>query len=422
MKKLPRFKRPSATLQLFLGVFSLVVGLIILTGQLWITRFEQQAQQTRNLVLSQRGELSCQKPNSPGCVSFDEKKLEAAFDSDKSTPQIGSLFVPIFLIFATLALLFVRHQQQLRFRVHRLRERILEVLDLEFEPTLYDAGEFQPLEDSVLDIFKRQKVRVSELTKEIQSVENLKVAKAVREQLIPPTQFGNERIEFFTHYECARGYGGDWWGFFETENRVVIGIGDASGGGNSTAFVVAGVRSALSVIHRKALERPSDPLNPSDLINILNRAVYEMAGTKVMMTLFLGVIDLKENTLTYSNGGHNPPWIFRKSGESSFEKISLIAEGNRLGDALQNPALEEKTIELKPEDVLVLYTDGLLDNKNREGDSFGKKRARALIEANLLSGPKLCLASLVDQIHDHNQGKDLDDDVTVVVIQTLAQT
>lgn len=417
-------KKPSEALQLFFGVMTLVIVLMVLTAQLWLSRLELKEIQIKNILFLNNKEILCQKYDDKKCISFNSEKLSQLLQNDKvSSQNIFSLFFPIILTFFTIALLFIRYRQQLNYRILEIKNRITGALELEFPPVIHNNKDFQILENAVEEIYLGHKNQFEILKKEIISEENKNFSKSIREFLVPPTQIGNERFECYTHYESAKdGCGGDWWGYFEIDHKIVLGIGDVTGSGLSAGFVVAGVKSAFSVIHKMATEQPHFDLHPSEILNLINSSVFEMTGTKMMMTLFLGVIDLKENTITYSNAGHNPPWIYRKKTESTFETISLVAQGNRLGEGMNNPALEEKTIPIQREDVLILYTDGLLDNKNSNGESFGKKRVRALIDANLLSGTKLCLSALVEQIHDHHSGKDIDDDITVVLIQILAES
>ena len=71
------------------------------------------------------------------------------------------------------------------------------------------------------------------------------------------------------------------------------------------------------------------------------------------------------------------------------------------------------------EDILFLYTDGLMEGKNRAGDMYGKKRTRKLVETSLQRGPEQLIRTLMSDFKKHNEGKVLDDDVTLAAARIL---
>ncbi len=337
----------------------------------------------------------------------------------RSTMTLSALFVPLILLFVGLAILFNTYQKRIGNKVLRMRRELVDIAEGESMPPLRDRDEFSPLSDAFGEIHSRVQSQVQSAVQSVMIDEEKKIADSVRENLIPPTQYGDSNLEVFSHYRSCKGCGGDWWGFFQAQNKLCIMIADATGHGVSSALVTAATKSCFSMIQRFAQENPQFPLNPSDIMAYVNKVVYDVASTKIMMTLFVGVIDLKEKTLTYSNAGHNPPWLYQP-GEQGYAQTSLVAEGIRLGESLSPPAYEEKTIPVKKDDLIVLYTDGLLDNKNLEGEPYGKKRARKVIDASLKDGPRAVLQSLIDDVTVYGEGKSLDDDMTVAVFRLLS--
>jgi len=337
----------------------------------------------------------------------------------RSAMTLGGLFVPLILLFVGLAILFNTYQKRIGNKISRMRRELIDISEGESMPPLRDRDEFSPLSDAFGEIHSRVQSQVQSAVHSVMIDEEKKIADSVRENLIPPTQYGDSNLEVFSHYRSSKGCGGDWWGFFQAQNKLCIMIADATGHGVSSALVTAATKSCFSMIQRFAQENPQFPLNPSDIMAYVNKVVYDVASTKIMMTLFVGVIDLKEKTLTYSNAGHNPPWLYQL-GDQGFVQTSLVAEGIRLGESLSPPAYEEKTVPVKKGDLIVLYTDGLLDNKNLEGEPYGKKRARKAIEASLKDGPRAILQGLIDDVTTFGEGKSLDDDMTVAVFRLLS--
>jgi serine phosphatase RsbU (regulator of sigma subunit) len=95
------------------------------------------------------------------------------------------------------------------------------------------------------------------------------------------------------------------------------------------------------------------------------------------MTCFASIIDPARRTITYANAGHNFPYLYR-AGDGRGEFGSLMIRGNRLGDD-RDSRYEAKTTELVPGDVLIWYTDGIVECENQAGEEYGEKRFRASV-------------------------------------------
>jgi serine phosphatase RsbU (regulator of sigma subunit) len=96
------------------------------------------------------------------------------------------------------------------------------------------------------------------------------------------------------------------------------------------------------------------------------------------MTCFASIVDTKRRTITYANAGHNFPYLYRIGEDGKGEFGSLMIRGNRLGD-LKESKYEEKTTDLVPGDILVWYTDGIVECENTGGEEYGEKRFRASV-------------------------------------------
>jgi serine phosphatase RsbU (regulator of sigma subunit) len=241
----------------------------------------------------------------------------------------------------------------------------------------------------------------------------LKIASAVQASLFPPPISQDEETTILTHYESASECGGDWVGHFRVGNQVCIMIADATGHGVSSALVTASARSCFSVLQRLAESRSHYRLRPKELMSYANRVIYDSASTRILMTFFVGVLDLETGVLQYSNAAHNPPWVLRQNG-GRYEFQSLVATGPRLGEVSEISDFEEVLLKLQPEDHVFLYTDGLMEGRNRDGVELGKKRIRKLIQEGIPHGPIKVMDHLVKVYQAHHEGKSLDDDVTLL--------
>ncbi len=270
--------------------------------------------------------------------------------------------------------------------------------------------------------FNSMSSRIDELFRDnadrIQMENEINIASTVQQNLIPPPEFLNSEVEIRSYYQSAGQCGGDWWGFFRCRDRLVIGIADATGHGLQCALITAAARSAFSVLQKMAEENPHFDFSTGRMLDFFNRAIHDSASGRIMMTAFIGVLDLSTGTLAYSNAGHNPPWLYRLKDGAVVLK-SLTAQGERLGESNALNTIEEKSVATEKGDILFLYTDGLLECLNTEGEMYGKKRVRKALEPALAGGPATALDSLLNDFNAFHVGKGTEDDVTIAILRIL---
>jgi len=275
---------------------------------------------------------------------------------------LGERFVLLGIISISLAILFaIVFSNTITKPLKRLFRATSQVAkgDFNIDPKVTTRDEVGQLSRSFVAMSKKIKELLVETKQKAQMEEELKVAAAVQESLIPPPEYRDTEIEIIGHYQSATECGGDWWGFFRVGNKICVMIADATGHGVPSALVTAAARSCFSVLHKLSKEKAFFRLAPGDMMSYANRVVFDAATTKIMMTFFIGVIDLETKTITYANAGHNPPWLFRKN-EDRFVLKSLMPKGNRLGETEESGIYEETTLPIEQGDILVMYTDGLM--------------------------------------------------------------
>ena len=205
--------------------------------------------------------------------------------------------------------------------------------------------------------------------------QELEVAKMIQETLVPsdaPVKKPN--LTFAGFYQPAAQTGGDWWTWAELPGgRILLVIGDVTGHGIPSAMITAAAKSACDVaryIHEE--------ITVTRLLEIMNHAIFESAKRRFVMTCFASIVDTKARTITYANAGHNFPYLFRQT-EGKGEFGSLMIRGNRLGDD-PSSKYEAKTTDLAIGDVVVWYTDGIVECENSTGEEYGEKRFRASVK------------------------------------------
>jgi len=156
-----------------------------------------------------------------------------------------------------------------------------------------------------------------------------------------------------------------------------------------------------------------DKLTVTRLLEVMNRAIFESAKRKFVMTCFASILDPKKRTITYANAGHNFPYLFRPGAVDGNDFQVLMSRGNRLGD-LEESTYSEKTANLNPNDVLVWYTDGIVECENDRGEEYGEKRFRAAIRRAAELDPVAMRESVVSAAGQFFGDRPRKDDITMV--------
>ena len=166
----------------------------------------------------------------------------------------------------------------------------------------------------------------------------------------------------------AQEVGGDYFDFIRMDDhRICICLGDVSGKGLPASLLMANVQAMLrsqSILHAP----------PQLCMERANMLLLQCTGPEKFVTMFYGVLDLADHTLTYVNAGHELPYLFTAASEP----VRLAAGGAPLGVIDRTP-YEEQSVTVQPGDLLVVYSDGVTEAMNASGEFFGEERLRAIL-------------------------------------------
>lgn len=242
-----------------------------------------------------------------------------------------------------------------------------------------------------------------------QADRELKVVADIQRSLLPVELPRVRGLDIAAHYQTARNAGGDYYDFFELSGeKLGILIADVSGHGTPAAVVMA-------VTHSIAHTHESEPDPPSKLLNFINHHLCRRytQGNGTFVTAFYGVYDPHTRQLRFANAGHHPPRLKRRKGGPSG-----IVEGTvNLPLGIDSDECYRDEIQtLYPGDILVLYTDGIVEARSPQGELFGIERLDQLISESELSSQSL-IDRVVSQVQQFSEGRPVGDDRTMVVIQ-----
>ena len=206
----------------------------------------------------------------------------------------------------------------------------------------------------------------------------------------------------------ARAVGGDYYDFLDLgDGRLGLVLADISGKGISAALLMANLQAYVR--SRFSLARGDLP----ELLRSLNAYLFESSPSSRYATLFFGRYDDNSGRLVYANCGHNPPLVVRCDGTTAWLQPTAPVVG--LFDQWSCTIAE---LEIRKGDTLVLYTDGVTDAMDDDGNFFGEERLVELVKRNTRASAGALLETLIDEVTRFS-GKVQEDDLTLVIAQGL---
>lgn len=243
--------------------------------------------------------------------------------------------------------------------------------------------------------------------------EQLKIAKQVQQQLLPRELPYTAEVEFVAMSENAQEVGGDYFDVMQPAPHLFrVAIGDVSGKGTTAAFYMAEIKG---IFHALTLM----DLDARGFICSANQALSKCMQKGFFMTLTYLQIDTQARKIEMIRAGHCPAYFYC----AKERKVKMFKEGT-LGLGIVRDHTYERflgdpdVIHYQPGDVLVLYTDGIVEARNEQGEEFGYKRLGEMVE-NLAGKSSAGLASGIVQAARGFTHADLQDDFTVLVIKLM---
>ena len=254
----------------------------------------------------------------------------------------------------------------------------------------------------------RNMKELGEITAVKERMENeLKIAKGIQMSMIPkiyPAYPERGDIDIYASIVPAKEVGGDLFDFFIMDEKLYFCIGDVSGKGVPASLVMAVTRSLFRTVaaHEKS---------PGRIVTAMNESMSDMNESTMFVTFFCGVLDMKTGHLRYCNAGHNAP-VLLNTAKAPLPVVSNVPLGIVAGTAFQ-----EQETDLKYDDTLFLYTDGVTEAENAKHELFGEERMiNALSE---LKGSKAHLEEMQKALDAFVGDTPQSDDITMLFVHYL---
>ncbi len=249
-----------------------------------------------------------------------------------------------------------------------------------------------------------------EIQKKEEMEEEIKRARDIQRALFPEKvpKIPNYEISTFKQYSME--LGGDLYDLRRIDDkRLSIAIGDASGKGISGAILVSTLYAAFRTGRKKYLE-------VNEIIERLNNSVANLTKPGSYYTFFYGILDYHKGIITYTNAGHNPPYLIRNSGK--FEQLDV---GGIVLGFFKGIKYKMSEIKIETGDILVFYTDGITECKDDKDEEFGEKRFLDILLKNNSLSPKKLQEEIINSLILFTKKSVFSDDITLVIIKKISK-
>jgi sigma-B regulation protein RsbU (phosphoserine phosphatase) len=244
--------------------------------------------------------------------------------------------------------------------------------------------------------------------------QELALASRIQSRLLPGTPPVIHGLELAVHYVPAKVVGGDYYDFLRLGSEALgLAVADVSGKGVPASLIMTMTRSLLRMAAREAR-------TTARTVELLNRSLTPDLNPGMFVTLAYCIIGLEARTVELVRAGHNPPFLVR-AADGKVERLAPRGVGlglDRKG-GLFEAELETARFRLESGDCLVLYTDGVVEAKDRAGKDYGEDRLASVLAASAKGPARGIVDAIVKDVARHERGAEAADDVTIVVVKAV---
>jgi sigma-B regulation protein RsbU (phosphoserine phosphatase) len=206
----------------------------------------------------------------------------------------------------------------------------------------------------------------------------------------------------------AQTVGGDYFDFLPLdERRIAMCVGDVSGKGLPASLLMANLQAA---VRSQVLARAS----VSECLRRTNTLLYRSTDPGKFVTAFYAVLDFARGELCFSNAGHNPPLLFRGDGAAERLEVGGIVLG-----IMEDSEFQEGSRRLERGDLLVIYSDGVTEAMDANGEEFGEQGLAAVIRRSRAESAAEVLNAIVEAALEFSGDRLQTDDITLIVLKRL---
>ena len=240
---------------------------------------------------------------------------------------------------------------------------------------------------------------------------DLKIARDIQRVLLPSQAPSVNGFEISGINIPARQVSGDYFDYIKVDDeRLGVVIADVSGKGIPASLIMAMCRS---VLRSEARQNPS----ASDVLRKVNRQLYPDIKEDMFISMAYVILDHAHNAVTLSRGGHDAPLLYQRTTETV---TTLKPPGMALGidsGSVFDRITSDFSVPLERDDCLVLYTDGVTEALDPEGNEFGVERMMESVRASAIDGAPAIITRLTDDLRSFVGTHPQNDDITLIAVR-----
>jgi sigma-B regulation protein RsbU (phosphoserine phosphatase) len=247
--------------------------------------------------------------------------------------------------------------------------------------------------------------------------QQLALARAVQSGLMPSQESGGPHLHVAAEFKPALEVGGDLYDVFEAEDgKMAFALGDVSGKGLPAALLMGLIHGAVrsNPWHRSAAAHESFAQRLNDLL-------FGRTAEARFASLFWGCYDPAAEELRYISAGHCPGFLLRRDRHGHADVLQLDSSGPVLG-LLQRAQYRQMAVPFRTGDLLVLYSDGLVEGTNSRGEEFGESRLSLALTRCAGTSAEEARTEILREYRSFAAGTLADDDLTLLILEARGVT
>ncbi len=241
--------------------------------------------------------------------------------------------------------------------------------------------------------------------------EQLNLAAEIQANLVPDTPPQLEGYDIAGSSTAAQNVGGDYYDWIPIDDtRLAVCLGDVSGKGLPASLIMANVQA--TVRGQTVIES-----QPNERIARSNTLLCRSIDDEHFVTMWYCVLDAEAHQLIYCSAGHEHPFLVSADGG-----CTRLDQGGLALGVFENIDYEQQTVSMQPDDVLVVYSDGVTDATTVTDEAFGEERLQSVIVDNRTKPAQAIVGAIISAVENHAGNADQFDDLTVVVVKRASLT
>lgn len=235
------------------------------------------------------------------------------------------------------------------------------------------------------------------------------IQQAILPRIFPPFPENAEQLDIAALMNAAKDVGGDFYDFFRIDDqRIGFVVADVSGKGVPAAIFMAVSRTLIRATGVRGV-------SPAECISYSNELLAQESANSMFVTAFYGIYNLTTGQVTYTNAGHNPPYLMKADGTI----LQLPFSSDLVVGAIDDFKYSEETLLLEHGDTLLLYTDGVTEAINSGDEEFGEQRLQALLAQLTSNSSQDIIGRIKACVSDFAGEAEQSDDITLLAIKRL---